>query len=334
MKQQFFLGFVVLLVSLGGIWIYVSASIQSSSSALPQTNFFIDSTGFVSSSSHLDHENHLELTLSIGSTTTYPGGWNSISLSENNTLQTANNVSASDNWVIQLPSLVCSGIDSIGVGVFRGFYSIQNISKASTAQLIIGSQSYPTACVNFANSDSYDFEPDSSLFTPTGCQDCNASLSYDFFFNSTWSDSPSGVVLSPLSPGIYSVVAADEWGQIVILHYGVGVVQVSLAGPLTSSNSLGPRVLITLINAGTEPILQLNASLRLESQFSFASSFSFSFPVSTSNPLFPGGAVENSETLQDAGFSSGQSYHVIVSAELESGVRIVYIQAIPISPPV
>lgn len=77
---------------------------------------------------------------------------------------------------------------------------------------------------------SYTFQPLSNMATISTTNSTTLGFFFTMPINSTvvangyWSVSSSGAELQELhsfSPGIYTVVGGDEWGQLVLLHFVV-----------------------------------------------------------------------------------------------------------------
>lgn len=123
----------------------------------------------------------LELTLSISNSTAQPGQV-AINASLFNTLTQANNVSGSQNWTLQ-GITGCRFPNSPGIAIFSGYYVEDNMSYYNS-----------TYGTNFTTS------PPLQIYEPT---------------------SPGSYGLAYFKPGVYTVLAEDEWGQELIAHFKV-----------------------------------------------------------------------------------------------------------------
>lgn len=175
------------------------------------------------SASTLNSSNGLRLTLSLSAAS---AGLVNISVSEFNTLDRANKVtngSRVDGGFFLWPGAVCSS-SPIGYEVVKGDYGQSNFTMGMA--LALGIQS-PVQCGEVMG------VPDYSIFQP---QSRVANLSLDssgFWMGSLYAysgnacfdgESPSPscrLSFLPYSPGTYTVVAGDEWGGIVALHFNV-----------------------------------------------------------------------------------------------------------------
>ena len=184
----------------------------------------------------------LELGLTINASSFVTGDSINISAQILNTLQTVNNVTSSNDWAYSSGSLnpftPCGVSGPVGVAIFQGNYDSTDFTSAKalalydttvfwscTATTVIG-----TTNVNQKNY--YSFQPQSDQatlvypsYTPANS---NTTASLSFETKGYWTTGPDGgVYQAPNAPfhnfpqGNYTVLAADEWGQIVISHFTV-----------------------------------------------------------------------------------------------------------------
>jgi hypothetical protein len=98
---------------------------------------------------------------------------------------------------------------------------------------------------------------------------------------------------------------------------------VSVLGPVSPSGSGWAAVKLTLRNAGIEPVVSLTATLEVLSVF--GTPFDFSLDnVTPSSPLQPGKSASSTLVLIGGGFSSNESYPLVINATLQSGSDSVY----------
>jgi hypothetical protein len=191
-----------------------------SASTLPS---YIVSTAF-------DSANGLFLSLLVYAKTFQPGQGISVLIDEQNTLATANNVTASDNWSLKgLGVGPCGPVNyPMGVAIFQGNYTASNVSSAKPLQLYNPKGIY--LCPVLVLVSSYSFAPSSdtaSVFGSCGNSNPNPCLT-DFKVSSeitvtgywTW---PNGQqpTFGNFTPGVYTLVGGDEWGALAVLHFVV-----------------------------------------------------------------------------------------------------------------
>ncbi|MGI0092273.1 MAG: hypothetical protein ACREBS_11250 [Nitrososphaerales archaeon] len=134
-----------------------------------------------------------------------------ITLAEYNILPAANNVSVQNRWAKNL-TLGCPTSYPFGIEIFKGSFSYGNISSARDSLDIFGS----FMCTGFPPPHSYYFANDSSpvQFSIPFCGSCCRLI-----FNPNCNC--DSTILSPLAIGRYTIVAGDEWGNLLLLHFSV-----------------------------------------------------------------------------------------------------------------
>ena len=164
-----------------------------------------------------ESSNGLNLSLSLFQTNIPSRSEVGYSASIFNTLSIENNVTAETDWA--LPSLVataCSPTISapIAVTVVQGYYVSSNISEAKVV--------YGDMCTTaLGGSFSFSFAPMSNIVTYSNGEctpnPCHGRLVNQGYLAGHWNDG----TFYNFTFGTYTVVASDEWGQFVILHFVV-----------------------------------------------------------------------------------------------------------------
>lgn len=173
----------------------------------------------------------LSLTLSMNSTLIRPGQAIKVAVSLFNELPEVNNVSWTSNWKLNAftntsnpHSLGIACFSPANILVFHGFYDNTNVSSAINP-LEVGYMPFHS-CFN-TNYSLYLFQPTSTYanvsFTnpPNYDNALYMSASTAIIGYCNYATDGSGVCLSGFPAGTYTIVAGDEWGQIVILHFEV-----------------------------------------------------------------------------------------------------------------
>ena len=164
-------------------------------------------------------ENGLQLQVSVNAATLTSGEPLQINVSEYSTLPMYNNVAAATNWGVNgLTIGACPNINVLpfGVAVFQGHYDAQNISQGTPLVLF---EAVP--CVQLIRLiTGYDFLPDSNnaAIMPGGDLSSPTTMSANETVKGTYS---KGIQLTPLTSGMYTVVAGDEWGTLEFLYVNV-----------------------------------------------------------------------------------------------------------------
>jgi hypothetical protein len=158
----------------------------------------------------------LELLAALNATEIVPGETVQVNLSEFNTLQTVNNVSASDNWSAQVSLGPCRNIydQPFGIAVYYGHVDEQNLSQGKQVDI------FPiVACPLYIRLvTGYEFQPQSDLavILPSfGTVPSPLVGSVDV--GMVYGSQPG----QPLPAGTYTVVAGDEWGALAFLYFQV-----------------------------------------------------------------------------------------------------------------
>ena len=168
--------------------------------------------------------NGLSLSLSLDGTTYKPSQLVSIILDETNMLLTTNNVPVADN----LPSKeLISGFTNepslfpFGLAILRGNYTSSNYSTAKP--LIIYDPIKGYIGTQVVGPTSYVFQPSSDIANLVGGNynsNNGLKMQYKISVDRYWPNNKS-TQYTKFSPGVYTVVAGDEWGALLVLHFTV-----------------------------------------------------------------------------------------------------------------
>jgi len=208
----------------------------------------------VPSSSALNSSTGLRLDLSLHANS---NGTLTVTFDEFNTLDHVNNVTASGKWseggtnVSLWAQEACGPFLPAGYEVLKGNYGQNNFTEGTP--LTLAAQLTGLFCIANAPTPYYTFQPLSDIAEtyqyrniPSAAGIYNVTVDSSYASAGGWSgfwtgstsqggagnvvggdcpdaNSTSGcpLVLNPFPPGPYTVVAADEWGQIVVLHFAV-----------------------------------------------------------------------------------------------------------------
>jgi len=165
----------------------------------------------------------LELFLSSNSKINEPGQTFAINITEYNYENSTNQVQSQNDWVISGLSVgPCSGNLPFGFSVFVGNYSLQDLSalKQKTGLMLYQPGTYN--CPAVFNVQGYIFSPHSNnaSIMDDGTIPFGALTSVGYFSGS-WNTILSWTLFQRLLPGVYTVVAGDEWGDVVLLHFTI-----------------------------------------------------------------------------------------------------------------
>lgn len=245
------------------------------------------SSGYASSSTSAPSSNGLQLRLALNASTLAPGSPLGISVSEFNTRSTTNNVTKAGLWAVQGLSLgACDtegySVYPFGVAVYQGRYTGANLSQATPLEV------YPVVpCPMLLRLvTGYLFQPTSDLavILPSASNGTTLlqPMSANVTVRGTYPASPlANATLQPLSPGVYTVAAGDEWGTLATLQFSVSGGQSSSSSSTSESGMKG--VLSALVTIGPiAPVCSANATAGPAPQ-SFSSVQAVIVPPSGSN---------------------------------------------------
>ena len=186
-------------------------------------------TGYPSESGPLiaysDSTRGLRLSVSINASSLTSGEWLLITTTEMNIHEAENNVSSAQSWSVSgLGLSSCqTSVYPFGIAVYQGDYTLVNVSSAVPLRI------FPyVPCPMFVRLvTGYSFEPNSDLAVVLPGAGAPTLMGANLTVSGTYSpglgSSPAGGVVAPLpfEPGAYTVVAGDEWGSLVFLHFHV-----------------------------------------------------------------------------------------------------------------
>ncbi len=161
------------------------------------------------------------LSMAMNATSIRPNGSVTVTINEFNPTQRYINMSVSDNWFLtDLPSIwVCySGSPPYGFDVFRGYYTLRNVS---TARNILNLSEFVVlpSCLYAGSPTGFTFKPESS-YALVGTAFSNAPRSLQFYAVSGRTND-GGYTLWSSKPAIYTIVVGDEWGDLLLAHFSV-----------------------------------------------------------------------------------------------------------------
>ena len=225
--------------------------------------------------------NGLSLSLSLDSNTYQSGQGVAIIVDEMNTLSKTNNVSISDQWPLGestgllINMVLCNAeVSPFRIAIFQGEYTSSDFKTA--APLILSDPKAIRLCTMFVPPTAYAFKPfsDIAVVSPSGANDSSPQEGEQIRAEETlkgyWSND-SISQFNNFDPGVYTVVAGDEWGSLVVLHFTVTATNTTdntngltewkskmladnfVFGPGIAVTIDGKNYLICNVNFGTNP---------------------------------------------------------------------------------
>src|SRR6266567_9248374 len=162
----------------------------------------------------------IRLDLSVNSTSLKPGDKIAITIRERNLRLVPNEVRAASAWKLQGLSLgPCGTVNRpIGFAIFKGNYTRENLSAKHPLQLYQPGAYFCPMILSRINS--YVFEPLSNLADVEGFK---LQIEDQTQVAGAWCEPilpfPGLATFHPFSPGVYTVVGGDEWGDLIVLHF-------------------------------------------------------------------------------------------------------------------
>jgi len=193
--------------------------------------------GFQISANSVNPTLGLDLYLSLSSAVVKPGNHITFTIAENSTLPRENNISAENLW--PMSGMTLGGCGTLnypfGISIFRGNYDQNNISSSQrglqfwspgiyNCPLILTVKSYLFASSSFEATLGVPGEVYSPRLAPgtfgplpmwTNLISADGSWTLHDFLGM------GGPTYHEFSSGLYTVIAGDEWGDSVILHFAV-----------------------------------------------------------------------------------------------------------------
>ena len=190
-----------------------STSVSSTITATTTTAASATTTG---TSTYADSAYGLQLVLSLNTTEILAGQTVQVNVGEFNALERVNNVTKGGDWQVPAVLSACPNMNDqpFGIALYRGYYTAANVSNGVQLQIFP-----PTVCPMYIRLvTGYAFQAESNLaaiIPGSGLAPMNASISITTIEQGDVAQTP------PLSGGLYTVVAADEWGGLAFLYFQV-----------------------------------------------------------------------------------------------------------------
>ena len=164
----------------------------------------------------------LEIMLTLNTTQLVSGHRINATAEVFNELRTVNNVTLASIWplpALEHPSRSGGCPSYVTVEFFQGYYTRLNLSSSAQAQVNFWTGP-PPGCVEY-DQTFLPFQPQSDKFAIYGA----SPPTFEPLFYPVWVTgyyaSTNSTSTTPFPLGVYTVVAADEWGQVAIQYFTV-----------------------------------------------------------------------------------------------------------------
>jgi hypothetical protein len=183
-----------------------------------------------------------------------------VTAEEVNLLSSVNNVTAASQWMYPADLLdpfdnCAPGVDPVGFAIFQGNYGMNNYTSGNALPLYNTTiddsctvNFYPNEDVFQPMSDSISVYNDGQLRTNSTAL---ASLSTDGYWTGG-EDTPAPVIFHSFGLGVYTVIGADTWGNVLLLHFSVTTTTQTSTTTLTGTSSVVTNATTATI-PGTDP---------------------------------------------------------------------------------
>jgi hypothetical protein len=202
----------------------LTSAVTASPTSTPLTSTTTETTTI--HTAQTESANGLRLSLSLDATTYKVGQEITITIDEQNTRSTANNIAATQNWPLaKLAVGPCGTLNyPFGMAVYKGYFSSDDVVAAAPVTLYDPGATYHCPLI-LAGITAYNFKASSDTADIIGA--CTPNLCIPDMAMQTgipvkgyWTTG-SHVNFNNFDPGIYTVAGGDEWGNLVVLHFTI-----------------------------------------------------------------------------------------------------------------
>jgi hypothetical protein len=161
--------------------------------------------------------------------TSYGNGSFKVQVEDFNPLNTGVNVTGTDGWrygpYFLNPYDNCAPPIPVGFAIAKGHYGSANLSSAQALPLY--NTTSITSCSLSIFTGQFEFRPMSDNFTQNsgpGSFQLTDTAQVSFLVSGYYTggqDTSRPAELIPLGPGEYTIIGADEWGQVLLLYFSV-----------------------------------------------------------------------------------------------------------------
>ena len=190
-----------------------------------QTATTLSSSTGIATASVSNSSDGLSLNLQV-----LPGGNGTFTVTayESNLLGSVNNVTEANQWKYPAdllnPANNCAPTnDPVGFAIFQGYYGMSNYTSGKALPLYNTSVEF--SCTENIYPNEYLFQPlsDSISVYNHGQFETNGTASLSLLTDGYWTGGTGTPTAASFNEfrGVYTVLAADEWGNILLLHFTV-----------------------------------------------------------------------------------------------------------------
>jgi hypothetical protein len=171
------------------------------------TMFSTATTSTTTNSATVNSISGLTLSLSLDPANYKSGQDVYIDIEEHNTLNTDTIVPASNNWALDNLAMGGCGTNGgfVGIELFQGYYAAND--KTFGEPLLFWNYNITSPCpTTTALPNGFDFSPLDQKYA-------------DLDLKGYWTGNSRSAIFTNFVPGVYTVVAGDEWGALAVVHF-------------------------------------------------------------------------------------------------------------------
>ena len=183
-----------------------------------------------------------------------------INVDDYNTLAVPNEVVIESNWPFPQSMLNpynnCGAPGPVGFAILQGYYDIGNYSGA-TALALYNTSTYFLCTTSIQGNYGYLFDPNSyaANYTVEGKSVYETSVSLSFSPKGYFTGFPENSSFHNFMQGVYTILGADEWGKLILVHINVTSDGSFVATSASNNWSLSPTISSTMIIANETTVV-------------------------------------------------------------------------------
>jgi flagellar basal body-associated protein FliL len=202
-----------------------TSSSASSSATQSQTTATLSSSTGIATASVSNSSDGLNLNLQVNAG---GNGTFTVTVAESNLLSSVNNVTEANQWKYPAdllnPANNCAPTnDPVGFAIFQGYYGMSNYTSGKALPLYNTNVEFH--CTENIYANEYLFQPlsDSISVYNHGQFETNGTASLSLLTGGYWTGGAGTPTAASFNEfrGVYTVLAADEWGNVLLLHFTV-----------------------------------------------------------------------------------------------------------------
>lgn len=150
-----------------------------------------------------------------------------VKVDETNLLDSVNNITGTNGWKYGPYSLNpfddCAPDLFDGFGIASGYYGQNNLTSTQTLLRLYDAANGQISCSESIYTHTYSFQPLSDMVTvDPGVQNHQYTTTTSLSVSMSGYWTPSGSSFQQFPRGTYTVIGADQWGNVLLLHFTVG----------------------------------------------------------------------------------------------------------------